>query len=69
LNYGFSEFLNFGAKALQYALFGFAIYSIMLLATKFSDTSITGTGGNSLRAGSKNSNGIFGGNAFSNLFF
>lgn len=69
LNYGFSEFLNFGVKALQYALLGFAIYNIMLLATKFSGTSITGTGANSSSADSNNSIGIFGGNAFSNLFF
>jgi hypothetical protein len=69
LNYGFSEFLNFGVKALQYALFGFAIYNIMLLATKFSDTATIHAGGNNRSVGSSNGIGIFGGNAFSNLFF
>jgi hypothetical protein len=69
LNYGFSEFLNFGVKALQYALYGFAIYNIMLLATKFSDTATTHAGGDSSSAGSNNSIGVFSGKAFSNPFF
>jgi hypothetical protein len=69
LNYGFSEFLNFGVKALEYALLGFAIYNITLLATSFSDTANTHAGGDSSSAGSNNSIGVFGGNAFSNPFF
>ena len=35
VGYGFSEFLNFGVKALEFALVGFAIYNIVSLVQSF----------------------------------